>query len=57
MAKIIEVDKSTSRSHLDKELNKLDKKKSSIDLNKYFGKINFGMDGLEYQLKVRNEWK
>jgi len=57
MAKIIEVDKSTSRSRLDKELTKLDKKKSPIDIEKYFGKINFGEDGLEYQLRVRNEWR
>lgn len=57
MAKIIEVDKSTSRSRLDKELTKLDKKKSPVDLHKYFGKINFGVDGLEYQLKIRDEWR
>lgn len=57
MAKVIEVNKTTSRIKLDEELNKLTKKKTPIDLNKYFGKINFGVDGLEYQLKVRNEWK
>jgi len=55
MARIIEIDKSKGRSDLDKELNKLTKKKSPINLDKYFGKINFGVDGLEYQLKVRND--
>jgi len=57
MAKIIEVDKSTSRGKLDKELTKLPKKKASIKLDKYFGKIKFGIDGLAYQLKTRNEWR
>jgi hypothetical protein len=28
-------------------LNK--KRKKSIDLDLYFGKVNFGMDGLDYQ--------
>jgi hypothetical protein len=57
MAKIIEVDKSTSRRKLDKELTKLSKKKASIKLDKYFGKIKFDIDGLAYQLKARNEWR
>lgn len=33
------------------------KKKKSVDIDRYFGKVNFGMDGLEYQKKVRNEWE
>jgi hypothetical protein len=53
MAKIIEVNKSTSRLKLDEELTKLPNKKASINLNKYFGKIKFGVDGLDYQLKIR----
>lgn len=57
MAKIIEVNKATTRSKLDEELTKLPTKKASINLNKYFGKIKFGVDGLDYQLKVRNEWR
>lgn len=32
------------------------KKKESIPLDRYFGKIQFGINGLEYQKKVRNEW-
>ena len=57
MAKKIEVDKTTSRSQLDEQLTKLPKKKGPLNLAKYFGKINFGVDGLEYQLKVRDEWR
>jgi len=30
-------------------------KKKSVDIDRYFGKVNFGMDGLEYQKKARNE--
>ena len=57
MGKIIEVNKKISREELDKELAKLTKKRKPIDLDKYAGKINFGVDGLEYQLAVRNEWQ
>jgi hypothetical protein len=57
MAKIIEVNKSTDRNKLDEELTKLPKKKTPINLDKYFGKINFGVDGLDYQLKIRDEWR
>ncbi len=57
MAKIIEVNKYTDRSNLDIELNKLGKKRKPIDVKKYFGSVNFGVDGLEYQLKSRNEWQ
>jgi hypothetical protein len=27
-----------------------------IDWDKYFGKIRFDEDGLEYQRRLRNEW-
>ena len=32
-------------------------KKKKVDIDRYFGKVNFGMNGLEYQKKVRNEWE
>ncbi|MGY3211220.1 hypothetical protein [Mucilaginibacter sp. HD30] len=57
MAKVIEIDKKTSRKELDDALINAPKAKSSIDLSKYFGKVKFGVDGLEYQLKSRNEWR
>jgi hypothetical protein len=34
-----------------------DKKKKPMNLDHYFGKVNFGSDGLEYQKKIRNEWQ
>jgi hypothetical protein len=52
MSKIIIVNKSTVKNKLDKELAKLPNKKP-IDLSKYFGEIQFGVDGLDYQLKIR----
>jgi len=57
MAKVIEVNKTTSRIQLDEALEKLSKKKTPIDLREFFGKIQFGVDGLEYQLKMRDEWR
>ncbi|MGZ3871689.1 MAG: hypothetical protein ACXVJD_02160 [Mucilaginibacter sp.] len=57
MAKIIEVNKLTGRSKLDEELKKLPAKKAPINLDKYFGKIKFGVDGLTYQLRTRDEWR
>jgi hypothetical protein len=53
MTKVIKVDKNTNRQQLDFAITKLSKRKK-MDLTKYFGKINFGIDGLEYQLKIRD---
>lgn len=33
------------------------KNKKTVDIDQYFGKVKFGMDGLEFQKKVRNEWE
>jgi len=57
MGKIIEVNKKISREQLDKALKEIPKKRKPIDLSKYAGKIDFGVDGLEYQLAIRNEWR
>ncbi|MES2268172.1 MAG: hypothetical protein V4520_15535 [Bacteroidota bacterium] len=57
MGKVIEINKTTTRSELDKALTKLPNKKKPIDLGKYFGKVKFGEDGLAYQLKIRDEWR
>ena len=51
------VKKTATRSQLDKALAKLRQKQKSIDLDKYFGKVNFGVSGLEYQKKMRDEWR
>jgi hypothetical protein len=55
MSKLIEINKTISNKRLDEALTKIPKKKEPIDLKKYAGKIDFGLDGLEYQLKIRNE--
>jgi hypothetical protein len=53
MTTIVIVNKATTRQQLDEALAKLPKRKK-IDLSKYVGKINFGVDGLAYQLKSRS---
>jgi hypothetical protein len=57
MGKIIEVSKNISKEELDKELRKIAAKRKPINLDKYAGKIKFGVDGLDYQLATRNEWR
>ena len=47
----------TTKKISKKKLSKIIQKRKPIDLDKYAGKIDFGIDGLEYQLKVRNEWQ
>jgi hypothetical protein len=49
--------KKTAQS-IRKAINKAaSQKKKPIDTKKYFGKIDFGVDGLEYQKKIRSEWQ
>jgi len=50
--------KGTSRSRIEKILEKLKRKKASegIDAYKYCGIIELHEDPVEYQRKVRNEW-
>lgn len=33
------------------------KKKKSINLDRYFGKVSFDMGGLKFQKSVRDEWQ
>lgn len=54
---VIRVSKKSKREDLDKALTRMKSKRKKIDLNKYFGKVDFGVDGLTYQKKIRNEWK
>ena len=57
MSRIIQ--KKDSLKTIRETINKAssEKKKKPINLNQYFGKVNFGMSGLEYQKKIRDEWK
>jgi hypothetical protein len=57
MGRIIIFNKNANRKELDMILSKIIAKRKPIDLNKYSGKIDFGVDGLEYQLKTRSEWR
>lgn len=50
---LIHVTKRGTRKKLDTELSKLPSKKRGINLKKYFGKVNFGVDGLSYQKEIR----
>ena len=52
----IEVSKKTTRAEVDKALSLMKNKSKQMNIEKYFGKINFGADGLTFQKKVRNEW-
>jgi len=56
MPRVILSDKKTNREELVQQLSRLTPKRKSIDLDQYSGKINFGIDGLTYQLKIRNGW-
>jgi hypothetical protein len=55
---VIRLSKKASRSQIQDELKKLVKKKvkKGFDAKKYCGKLVRGLDGLEYQKAVRNEW-
>ena len=39
-----------------KEKTAKQKPKAAGNLKKYFGKLKLGLDGLEFQKKVRSEW-
>ena len=48
--------KTESIDNLNQRLSKRKKRKRK-DISKYFGKLKRGLDGLEYQTKMRDEWK
>jgi hypothetical protein len=51
------ITKSTTKQELDAMLSMPRKNRKTINLEKYSGKVKFGMDALEYQKKIRNEWR
>jgi hypothetical protein len=58
MGKIIEVNKSVSRSQVDNEIERITAKKRKFNLRKYAGKVRFlHVDPLQYQKKLRDEWE
>lgn len=42
-------------SIIEKAVNR--KGKKTINLDRYFGKVKFDLEGLAYQKKVRDEWE
>jgi hypothetical protein len=54
----VTIHKNDSKEAIRETLRKVTNQKASksITLDKYFGKVSFGTDGLTYQKKVRNEW-
>jgi hypothetical protein len=52
---VIKIKKKSSRKKVHEALKKLPKRSAKIDLKKYFGKVNFEIDGLSYQKSVRQD--
>ena len=50
------VSKSTTKEEFDAILDKIQKKRQ-INLEKYHGILKNKIDGLEYQDKIRGDWK
>jgi hypothetical protein len=52
---VIKIKKKSSRKKVQEALKKLPKQSAKIDLKKYFGKVNFAIDGLSYQKSIRQD--
>ena len=50
---IVRVSRKTPKRKIKAALSKISTKKKKINLDKFFGKVNFGVDGLTYQRNVR----
>ena len=55
MVVIIKAD--SSEGEIKKALLKLKKKRKPFTAAKHFGKLDWKIDGLEFQRKMRNEWR
>jgi len=53
----IEIDHKASRSEIDAALSRFKTQKRKLIIDKYFGKVKYDKDGLEWQKQIRNEWK
>lgn len=51
------IHKKDSDKEIREILRKASKKKKKINLDQYFGKVQFNKDGMAYQKAVRDEWK
>jgi len=52
----IKINKRESARSKAQKLAKASAKSKKIDWDKYFGKIDFPVDAVAYQRKLRNEW-
>lgn len=59
LAMSVIINKDDSKEKIDKMIQEAagQKRKSKINLDRFFGKVNFGVDGLEYQKGIRDEWE
>jgi len=53
---VIKVGKKESSRTIAEKLKKASAKTKKINWDKYFGKIDFPVDALTYQRKMRDEW-
>jgi hypothetical protein len=53
---VIKIKKRESAKSRAQKLQKASAKSKEIKWDKYFGKIKFPVDALDYQKKVRDEW-
>lgn len=55
---VIKISRKASSTKIQQELKKLSRKtvKQGFNAKKYFGKLVRGLNGDDYQKKVRNEW-
>lgn len=50
---IVHIRKNAPKDKVKKTLKTITPKKSKMDLDAYFGKVNYGVDGLTYQKQMR----
>jgi len=52
----IEIKTPVTKEKVQEAINQLSKKSEKKGLRRHFGKLRRGIDGFEYQKKMRNEW-
>jgi len=52
----IEIKDPVTKEKVQQAIEKLNQETNKKSLKKHFGKLKRGIDGLEYQNQVRNEW-
>lgn len=52
----IEIKTPVTKEKVQQAINQLSKGNDKKSLRRHFGKLKRGLDGLDYQTQVRNEW-